>query len=328
MRAGATLVVAPRCLCVGVRIGLGVHPFWIAFLILGLIASVWIAAGPMVTGAARRAPGNLRTMYGAGAVAASLLCVALAVWTAVAFMQSTTEFRTKDRPQLEHVTSIGYAVRAAPNVAPTDGMLEPVSAETLRQHEPAPLYSNLVSKMDFGFNYEMRSEQPLQVLGYGGAGLRIKAEDGWERTIALQDAQFLSGPKVTLWFTMDMDMVRVIIAGVELTTGSTSDWYDLTVIPVVRLAGDVGGEHIDETYMREFTTRMDPVRLAPGADLEHTQRKIARTSVEAERQVPVGPLSVDFSIARWLALAALALMVASDLKLPRRQEEPASAPGG
>ncbi len=327
-------------------------PRALAVLIVGLLASFAVAVGPSVRDFVRRMPAHVRALRSEAietardpkrarasaaaiarlpraAISYGLIGLVLAGWAAYAFTQPATETRAVERMQLEHVTSIGYVARGAPSVALPDGMVSPVSAESIaRTGGQPPLYSAVLSKIDFGFRYEMRSKEPLEVLGFGGTALRVKAQDGWERTIVLQPAQLLAGPQVTMWFTVDLDAVRLVIAGVEFATGSKSDWYDLTVIPVVRLAGQQGGAHIDETYSREFNLRYDRVRIAPDAELEQTERKTDSTRVEAPRHVRAFGISMEVGFARWAAGigAIVALAGAALLVLSRPHVGVASAP--
>jgi hypothetical protein len=317
-------------------------PRALAVLIVGLLASVAVAVGPPVRDFVRRMPAYARALRSEAietarhpkrarasaaaiarlpraAISYGLIGLALAGWAAYAFTQPATETPAVERTQLEHVTSIGYVARGAPSVALPDGMVSPVSAESVaRTGGQPPLYSAVLSKIDFGFRYEMRSTEPLEVLGFGGTALRIKAQDGWERTIVLQPAQLLAGPRVTMWFTVDLDAVRLVIAGVEFATGSKSEWYDLTVIPVVRLAGQQAGAHIDETYSREFNLRYDRVRITPDATLEQVERKTHSTRVEAPRHVRAFGIAMEWGFARWaagigaiVALGGAALLVLS-----------------
>jgi hypothetical protein len=189
-----------------------------------------------------------------------------------AFTRPTTNAQTAERTRFEHVMSIGYVARGAPSTLLPDGQMSPVTVETVQRAGSQPqMYSAVLSKIDFGISYEMTSQERLSVLGSGGAAVRIKAQDGWERTIPLLPAQFLSGPKVAMLATLDLDAVRMVIAGVEFETGSKSEWYDLTLIPVIRLAGELGGEPIDETYAPEFRWRYDRTRITP--DAAFTQRE-------------------------------------------------------
>lgn len=320
-------------------------PRTLAILIVGLLASVLIGAGPQMRAFVRSMPERLRdgrheaagiardpgrasasaeaiARWPRAALSYGLIGLVLAAWAAYALTQPASELRAAE---LQHTTSIGYVAHGAPSVALPDGTVGPVSAETVaRTGGQPPLFSAVLSKIDFGYRYEMRAPKPLNVLGVGGSALRIKAQDGWERTIVLQAAQPVSGPKVTLWFTVDLDTVRLVIAGVERETGSKSGWYDLTVVPVVRLAGEAGGAHLDETYSEEFNLRYDPVRITPDAHLEHSERRAAGARVETPRRAHAFGLSMRWAMARWLAGlgAIIALAGAAALVVVQRADTP------
>lgn len=328
------------------------NPFALGVLIAGLLASVAIAVGPPVRDFYRRLPQHAaalrsnafetmkdprRARPAAAAIGQlpraalmyGLLGIALGAWAGYAFTQSNMQTRTTERTQFEHVMSIGYVAHGAPSALLPDGTASPVSSDTVeRTGSQPPLYSALLSKIDVAINYEMKSAEPLSVLGYGGAALRIKAQDGWERTLSPLPAQFLSGPNVTLWSTVDLDAVRLVIAGVEFATGSKSDWYDITLVPVVRLAGQRGEAHIDETYAPEFRWRYDSVHITPDARLTRSEKKIERTTVRVPTRAGAFGLSLKLSTARWVALmgAVVALAGAVALIMMRARDGSGLAP--
>jgi hypothetical protein len=305
------------------------NPFAIAFLSAGLLGSVAIGAGPSLRRFSHELPERLTatrqqalaiskdphraaaiveaiSQLPRAAISYGLLGLVLAAWAGYAFTQPATE---KQPAQLEYISSFGYVARGAPSVAVPDGVVGPVSAETVAKTGGQPtLYTNVLSTIDFGFNYEMRAPQRLEVLASGAAALRIRAQDGWERTIMLQSNQPLSGAKSTMLFSVNLDAVRLVIAGVERTTGAKSAWYDLRVVPVVRMAGQMGAAHIDETYAEEFNLRYDPVRITPEASLSRTESKPGHTLIEMRHQVSAFGFSMGWGIARWTA--ALCAIVA------------------
>lgn len=118
--------------------------------------------------------------------------------------------------------------------------------------------------------------------------------------------------------TLDLDAVRMVIAGVEFETGSKSEWYDLTLIPVIRLAGELGGESIDETYAPEFRWRYDRTRITPDAALTHSEKHTRRVTLDVPAHVSMFGLSLRMSFARWAALAGavVALAGAASLAVP------------
>ena len=324
------------------------NPFALAFLAAGLFGSVAIGAGPSLRQFARELPSRLastrqealevakdpgRAAASAGAIAQwprpamlyGLLGLALTAWVAYAFTQPATEMQPV---QLEHVSSFGYIARGAPSVALPDGAVGPVSTETVAETGGQPtLYSAALSNIDFGYDYEMRAPQRLEVLATGAAALRIRAQDGWERTIMLQPNEPLAGSRSTMLFTVNLDAVRLVIAGVERTTGAKSDWYDLRVVPVVRLAGQMGAAHIDETYARELNLRYDRVRITPeAAPLSRTERKPGNTLVEVTHRAHLFGLSMELGTARWAAaLGAIVALVGAALLVAARPKPGAAA---
>jgi hypothetical protein len=175
----------------------------------------------------------------------------------------------------------------------------------------------VLSSLDFAFTYQMQSKQPLQVLGNGGVALRIKAQDGWERTIRLSPPQPLVGPDVTLWFSLNLDAARLLIAAVENETGSRSDWYDFTVVPVVRMAGQQGTRHFDDTFAPTYHLRYDRVHITPDATMSQTQPKLGPVLVRSTRHLGIAGIALPFALARWFgAIGALVAVACAVLLVP------------
>jgi len=326
------------------------NPFAIAFLATGLIGSVLIAAWPSLRKFADNPSYHLRALPrhaltvardpapGARAAAPSqklpravfvfgAIGTVLAAWSAYAFARPTQDVHTARGTQFENVSSFAFTGHGPASNALPDGTVGPISAESFVQGKTPVLYSNVLTSLDFAFNYQMQSKQPLQVLGTGGTALRIKAQDGWERTITLQPPQQLIGPNVTLWFTLNLDAARLVIAAVERETGSHSDWYDFSVVPIVRLAGQQGTRHIDETYAPEYRLRYDRVHITPDATMERTEPKQGPVQVESSRHVVFFGLSIPYALARWLAgAAAIAAMARAVMLVPSKPAPVRNAP--
>ena len=325
-------------------------PRLITFLAAGLIGSVLIAIWPSLKKFAdnpshhlRQLPKHALTVVRepaadtASAAAAPLpraviafgaIGVVLAAWTGYSFTQSAYQTRTVQGTQFENVTSFTFTGHGPASNALPDGTVGPVSAESIaKAGAPPVLYSNVLSSLDFAFKYEMQSKQKLEVLGTGGAALRIKAQDGWERTLTLQPPQQLIGPNVTLWFTLNLDAARLVIAGVEKETGSRSESYDFAVVPVVRLVGQQGTQHIDETYAPEYHMRYDRVHITPDATMDRTEPKTGTAQEESSRHVHFFGISMSFALARWLAgVAAIAALARAVMLVPSKPATEHPAP--
>jgi hypothetical protein len=306
-----------------------------AALALGLGVSMLLAVAPLAGRVERaadakvhrtrtyhfRPPSRLQAsafIAACGIAIGGVVLVGAAAWL---FTQPSTESRTVVQPRFTHSITLGYVAYGDASGSTASAVTAATLAETGSQ---PPLYSPLLSRIDFGFSYDMTSPKPINVTGSGGAALRITAEDGWERTIPLLPARPLSGPHVVMWSTLDLGVLRSVISGVEFATGSHSSWYDLTIVPVVRLYGDLGGEHIDETYGPEFRWRYDPARITPNAALSKSDIHGEETLVSVSRTLGVIGTSVRFSVLQWwllfvgLGIAGLALGMARFARIQRR----------
>ena len=290
-------------------------PTILAAVALGLGVSIVLATGPIARGVERnisarfcgggtrgaRRPNRSRLPALPIAVVFAMFGAMLVGTAAWLFWEPATQAKTVQQPRFEHAITLGYVAYGGAPAVPTGA----VTAETLAQTgAQPPLYSPLLSRIDFGFSYDMTSPKPLTVTGYGGVALRIEAADGWERTIALLPSRPLAGSHVTMWATLDLEVMRSVISGVEFATGSHSSWYDVTIVPVVRLTGDLGGEHIDETYGPEFRWRYDSARITPDAALRKSEQHNVPATIQVARQLAVFGLSMRVSVVRWLALMA------------------------
>ncbi|TAK57172.1 MAG: hypothetical protein EPO22_12640 [Dehalococcoidia bacterium] len=326
-------------------------PRLLAFVAVGLIGSVLIAVWPALKKFAdnpshhlRQLPKHALTVVREPAADAAspsatpplpravfafgAIGVVLAAWTGYAFTRPAYQKTTVQGTRWENATSFTFTGHGPASNALPDGTIGPVSTESIaKAGSPPALYSNVLSSLDFAFKYQMRSERKLEVLGTGGAALRIKAQDGWERTLMLQPAQPLIGSDVTLWFTVNLDAARLVIAGVEKETGSRSEWYDFSVVPVVRLVGQQGAQHIDETYAPEYHMRYDRVHITPDATMERTEPITGPVQEESSRQVQFFGLSLSYALARWLAgVAAIAALARAVMLVPSKPSKPVVAP--
>jgi hypothetical protein len=266
-----------------------------------------------------------RAVFAFGAIG-----VVLAAWAGYAFTQPASETHTVQGVRWENATSFTFTGHGPLSTALPDGQVGPVSAKSIADAGAPPvLYSKVLSSLDFAFKYKMQSDRKLEVLGTGGVALRIHAQDGWERTMTLQPPQQLIGPDVTLWFTLNLDAARLVIAGVERETGSHSQWYDLTIVPVVRMVGQQGAQHIDETYAPEYHLRYDPVHITPDTMMVRSEPQVGPIQQESSRRLSFLGLSLSFALARWLAgvvaIAALARAVMLVPSKPYQSAPPATS---
>ena len=325
-------------------------PRLVAFLVVGLAGSVLIGGWPTLKKFADNPSHHLRQLPtqalgivrkpdadGTLAATPSLprsvflfggIGVVLAAWTGYAFTQPANQIHTVQGTRWQNVTSFAFTGHGPPSNALPDGAVGPVSTESIaKAGSPPVLYSNVLTSLDFAFNYQMQSKQKLEVLGTGGAALRIKAQDGWERTLMLQPPQPLVGPDVTLWFSVNLDATRLVIAGVEKETGSHSDWYELSVVPVVRLVGQQGTQHIDETYAPEYHLRYDRVHITPDATMARTEPKAGPVQEQSLRRLHLLGVSISYALARWLGgLTAIAALASAVMLVPSKPKAEAPAP--
>lgn len=71
---------------------------------------------------------------------------------------------------------------------------------------------------------------------------------------------------------------------------------------MVRLSGELGKEHIDETYAPEFRWRYDASRITPDVALSRSEPHNEQSSVGVVRHLHAFGLSLPMSLVRWLAL--------------------------
>jgi hypothetical protein len=249
--------------------------------------------------------------------------VVLAGWTAYAFTQPAHETHTVQGVRWENATSFTFTGHGPISTALPDGEVGPVSTKSIADAGAPPvLYSKVLSSLDFAFKYQMQSDRKLEVLGTGGAALRIHAQDGWERTLTLQPSQQLIGPDVTLWFALNLDAARLLIAGVEQETGSHSQWYDFTVVPVVRMVGQQGTQHVDETYAPEYHLRYDAVHITPDSTMERSEPQVGPIQQDSSRRLSVFGFSLSFALTRWLAgVVAIAALARAVMLVPAKPSE-------
>lgn len=277
----------------------------------------WLGA-PAWAVAALSTLGLLALGFGAGAI--------------LSFRQPTHASRVVERTHYEHTAVFDYTVQTERSVLYPEGVVGPIlpaSADPAVQTAPPPIYAKLARALDLGFTYALKAPLPPDVSGDLSAALEVKAADGWTKTLELLPPAPFAGPATSSRVTVDFAEVFSLIDAIERETGVKAPSYTISVIPTVRVTGQVGAEPVDESYAPAFGVKLDRTRITPDAELVRTQARKTGEAVSQEQAIallglssPVSAARLASSIGTSLSLAGL-VTLASLVLLRLRLDEPA-----
>jgi hypothetical protein len=151
------------------------------------------------------------------------------------------------------------------------------------------------------------------VSGDYSAVLRVRAGDqGWSKDLPLVAETPFSGPELGLPLALDLGQLWTLLEAIERETEVRPATYDLTVLPTIRLKGQVGPYAIEESYSPAFALRLSRSALVPDGNLlrEEPAKTITET-VTRRNRLSLAGLSVDVAQARLAGLAGLGASLAA-----------------
>jgi signal peptidase I len=177
-----------------------------------------------------------------------------------------------------------------------------------------PIYRQLVSQVDFNFDYRIGSESPLQADGTARLIAVLEANDGWQQVIELQPETAFSGSTVSLAGTLDLDQVQSILDNLQSQTKIERQNYTIYIVPRIAWKGSVGPEAVDATFSPQLQFQIDPFELqvvrpdptGPDPLFPVSDSAVQVTSVQPNTLSIFG-LKLPVLATRWAASVLLAL---------------------
>lgn len=227
-----------------------------------------------------------------------LLSGALAL---AAFRQPLTRLESSPVPYTQEGT-FTYSATVEKGPVYDDGSVDPGDA----------VFSRLVPKLGVTFDYHFGSGAPHSVRGTGALRAVVTGASGWRYTLPLQPEQSFEGDRLTLKGTLDVAALGALVAQFLQATGLQSDQLTLTVVPDVRVSGQVAGQGLAETFAPALEFQLMPLAMSlkktgqPETDPLHPVAKgMVQSRVTVPNRLRLLRVSLDVETARRVAAAGV-----------------------
>ena len=179
------------------------------------------------------------------------------------------------------------------------------------------VFVKLVPSLRVRFDYRLESDAARSVFGTASLQARVQGDNGWSRDVPLARRRAFDGDTVRLEGRLDLRGLLALGDRVAAATGTAGDSYLVTLVPRVRVGGELDGATISESFAPPLALRLDRQRLRlerPGS----LARSQPGTGSRAEpNRLSLLGLGLDVSTARMLGFAGalLALGAAAAIRL-------------
>lgn len=251
-------------------------------------------------------PGKRTPRGGRGALPAVGVLAALLVLLILVGIASFT--RAGERTVSEQIT-YSHSGRFSYSADAPKGPLYDGSIQT-----GDPIFLRVIEQLEVGFQYEL-SAPSSDVRGSYQLAAVLSDDNGWSRTIPLQEPAEFEGPTFSAHATLDLTAVRRLIQKVQTRTGIAQDTYGLEVRPEVRVEGTVAGQGTEGSFSpaMSFDLQTLVLRYAAEADgasaLTPSQNEdVVVPHLEPNRLV-LGPLDVPLTTIKTVVLVGVPIVL-------------------
>ncbi len=196
------------------------------------------------------------------------------------------------------------------------------------------VFLRLSRKVHVSFAYAFSSPLETSMSGSGALQAILSNGEGWSRTLDIGPRRDLVSGRGTLTGTLNLARLSAIERGFERETGAIPRSYLLTVVPRIRIAGQIDGVALTKRFAPRLSFRMDAIQLFPPMTADGAPAAMTRSrSGSLERVVPASltfaGLSISLRRARVLvpigaAICIVVLLLAGIPLLRRRGGGPAN----
>jgi signal peptidase I len=200
-----------------------------------------------------------------------------------------------------------------------------------------PVFHQLINKVNFQFDYQITSDNPINAQGTVRLIARLSSEDGWQKTLELQPVMPFTGAKISVSGSMNLDAIQAIFDNLEAQTGIQRQSYTVYIVSQVTLKGSIGGQTINENFVPQIQFQIDPLEMqmvqldptAPNPLYPSTNGLLKQPYTEPNGLSFLG-VQIHVMAIRWvsiillvLALGGLAALATFAYRTVREEGEPA-----
>lgn len=189
-----------------------------------------------------------------------------------------------------------------------------------------PIFPRLTCLLDVNLQYTLIAPQAANVTGtYLLTAVIREQTSGWERRVPLQDETAFSGPTFGTTAKLDLCKMELLTQSLEQETDFHPGVYTLSVVPNVKVQGELLGRSLDGSFDSSLDFLYDRVHfyLIQNEDVDNPLSLTETGTIQGERKEVNtitflgGELSVP--VLRWLSAmglaASLAVLVVMGLRL-------------
>lgn len=207
-----------------------------------------------------------------------------------------------------------------------------------------PMFSRLVGPVRVRFDYALRAARLEGAGGTASLAAVLSAQNGWSRTVSLDDPTPFTGRRVTVTGVVHLRRLQRLLGRVAAATAVPSEMFTVTLVPSVQAHGRLAGRAFAADYAPRLPFTLTPYELSPVLPAAAAAAGPARAgsagvfhpaqtssfAAAGSQQVTIGParLHLSAALARilgpagLLAAAVAAALAVIRLRRDRRADEP------
>ncbi len=190
-----------------------------------------------------------------------IIAIAALIFGVISFTRPQTK-SIADNLTFEHSGGFEYSAQDQDNI---------YDSEQIKTGEP--IYLLLTCDMNMDYSYEflaqrMTNKEAEQITGTYRVDALLSDIDGWERSFSLISDTDFKGSSFKSNMDLDLCDIRSLIIEKEEKTEAKNRWYNLTILPNVKLQGSIEGHPFQENYQAAINFQIDTniMRLPDGLD--------------------------------------------------------------
>jgi len=231
----------------------------------------------------------------------------------IAFSRPTSR-TAEDNINYEHLGFFSYSASAPTGVYDSDSI-----------KSGDPIFTKLTCSVDVNFQYSLIAQQPENIAGtHQLTAIISEPVSGWQRVVPLEEETTFSGnvfsTKAKLNFCKIESLTQSLEAGTDFHPGS----YALSIIPNIKVNGEITGRALQTTFNPNLMFRYDRVHFYLETDKEQgdsinpTQAGILNEKHEVANTMLLFGMEMAISTLRLISLLGLAIGLGGMLTLGLR----------
>ncbi len=247
-----------------------------------------------------------------------LLTVAAVVFAVASFSKPLQVTGPVERSLYTHNGSFVYTVLMEPSTLNPEGVLGPVAPspdEDSNEPEPISVFTRLAPRLDLSFTYLLDAPASASLEGEFLPLLRVDAGGAWSKSLELSPPAQFAGNTFSGLVHVDFEEVLGLIETIEEETGYQAGTYTLSVVPTIRIHGEIGSKQVEDIYAPEFVMSLIRGQVLLDGDLARSEDRTTTVEVAKDNTISVMGQSMTVNLARWSSLIGVIILLVATLLL-------------